>query len=354
LVNAALTDLARSASGLVEAPDGYGQWLADVKARVRATRFQVARSVNADMIGLYWSIGKDIIERRTALGWGAKVVERLSRDLQREFPGEGGWSVTNLKYMRMMAQAWPTPGSIGQRGVDQLPWGHVITLVTRVKDTDERDWYVARALAEGWKREILGHFIKIGLRSQLGAAPTNFATVLATPDSELAQQLVKDPYRFEHLGVVEEVSERAVEKALMDRIQDTLMEFGRGMAFVGRQLRFEVTDAKGDVDELVLDFLLFNIPQSRYVVVELKVARFQPAFLGQLAAYVGLVDDQLRAPDKHAPTIGVLLCTSKNEAIVRYTLANMTSAVGVADYEGLPTDVRAAVPSATELEEILA
>jgi hypothetical protein len=155
------------------------------------------------------------------------------------------------------------------------------------------------------------------------------------------------------LGVVGEVTERAVEKALMDRIQDTLTEFGRGMAFVGRQLRFEVADSKGDVDELVLDFLLFNIPQSRYVVVEMKVSRFQAAFLGQLSAYVGLVDDQLRDPAKHAPTIGILLCTSKNETIVRYTLANMTNAVGVADYEGLPPDVKAAVPSATELQEVL-
>ena len=155
LVNAALTNSARRSGGHVDEPEGYGEWLAEVKARVRATRFQVARSANADMIHLYWSIGNDIIERRTAMGWGAKVVERLSRDLQREFPGEGGWSVTNLKYMRMMAEAWPRAGAIGQRGVDQLPWGHVVTLVTRIKEADERDWYLARALAEGWKREVL-------------------------------------------------------------------------------------------------------------------------------------------------------------------------------------------------------
>lgn len=350
LVNTALTNLRQADEGV---PEGYGEWLSEVKARVRATRFRTARAANADMIRLYWSVGKDLIDRRAALGWGAKVVERLSRDLQREFPGEGGWSVTNLKYMRAMAEAWPTRESIGQHGVDQLPWGHIVVLVARVKDADERDWYAARALTEGWKREVMEHFIKVGLRSQVGAAPTNYATVLNSPDSELAQQLIKDPYRFEHLSVVDEANERAVEKALMDRIQDTLMEFGRGMAFVGRQLRFEVTDPKGDSDELVLDFLLFNVPQSRYVVVELKVSRFQPAFAGQLSAYVGLVDDQLRDPAKHAPTIGILLCTSKNETVVRYTLANMTNAVGVADYEGLPPDVKAAVPSATELREAI-
>ena len=348
-----MTDLTRRREVLPDVPEEYGAWLLEVKARVRATRFRAARSASAEMIRLYWSIGKDIGERRTALGWGAKVVERLARDLKREFPGEGGWSVTNLKYMRMMAEAWPTLEAIGQRDVDQLPWGHIVALVTRVKDPEDRDWYAARALAEGWKREVMEHFIKVGLRAQVGAAPTNFAAVLGSPDSELAQQLVKDPYVFEHLGIVEEVTERAVEKALMDRIQDTLMEFGRGMAFVGRQLRFGVTDEKGNADELMLDFLLFSIAQSRYVVVELKVGRFQPAFVGQLAAYVGLVDDQLRDPTKHAPTIGILLCTSKNESIVRYTLANMTNAVGVADYEGLPPDVRAAVPSAIELREVL-
>jgi hypothetical protein len=159
---------------------------------------------------------------------------------------------------------------------------------------------------------------------------------------------------FEHLAFVERVTERAVEQALMDRLQETLTEFGRGMAFVGKQVRFAVTDEKGRTDELVLDLLLFNIPQSRYVVVELKVEDFRPAFAGQLSAYVGLVDDRLRDPAKHGPTIGILLCTGKNEAVVRFTLANMTTALGVADYEGLPADAKAALPTVEELEAVIA
>ncbi|MDR1387395.1 MAG: DUF1016 domain-containing protein [Propionibacteriaceae bacterium] len=201
---------------------------------------------------------------------------------------------------------------------------------------------------------MLEHFIKVDLKAHIAAAPTNFEAVLAPPDSELAQQLVKDPYVFEHLALVGRVTERDVEQALMDRLQDTLLEFGRGMAFVGRQVRFEVPDGKSRTDELVLDLLLFHIPQARYVVVELKTGAFQPAFLGQLSAYVGVVEDKLRDKAKHAPTIGMLLCTGKNDAIVHYTLANMTAALSVADYEGLPDDARAALPSADELRAVVA
>lgn len=227
-------------------------------------------------------------------------------------------------------------------------------LLNRLSTREERDWYAARAVTEGWKRSVLDHFIKVGLKEQIGAAPTNFTATLEPSDSELAQQLVKDPYVFDHLAYVDRIDERAVEQALMDRLQDTLTEFGRGMAFVGRQLHFEVVDEHGDVEELVPDLLLFNIPQSRYVVVELKVGKFRPAYLGQLAAYVGLVDNQVRDLAKHAPTIGILLCTGKNEAVVRFTLANMSTAVGVADYEGLPPDAKAAVPSVAELQAALA
>jgi len=227
------------------APVGYAEWLADVKARVRLTQFMAARAANTEVIRLYWSIGKDILERQQRDGWGAKVIERLSRDMRREFPGQQGWSVTSLKYMRMMAHAWPTLDAIGQHGVDQLPWGHVVVLLGRLSTSDDRDWYAERAVAEGWKRSVLEHFIKVNLKAQLGAAPTNFSTTLPPLDSELAQQIVKDPYVSEHLAMVDELTERKVEQARMDRLQDTLTEFGRGMAFVGRQVRFEVTDEKG-------------------------------------------------------------------------------------------------------------
>jgi len=334
-------------------PAGYADWLADVKKRVRVTQFRAARAANVEVINLYWSIGKDIRDRQDSAGWGAKVVDRIAADMSREFPGQTGWSATNLKYMRRFADAWPEPDSIWPQVVAKLPWGHVRTLIDRLNSRDDRDWYAARAVAEGWKRNVLEHFIKVGLRQQLGSAKTNFAATLDDPNTELAQQLIKDPYVFEHLAYVERVDERNVEQALMDRLQDTLTEFGRGTAFVGRQVRLEVRDETGDVEEVVLDLLLFHIPQRRYIVVELKIDRFKPAYVGQLGTYVAIVDDQLRDPEHNAPTVGVLLCTGKNEAIVRFALASSNAPLGVAGYEGLPKDAQAALPRAEELEAVL-
>ena len=228
-------------------------------------------------------------------------------------------------------------------------------LLDRLDTRTERDWYAQRAADEGWTRNVLEHHIKAGLRTSLGAARSNFTTALDSPDSELAQQLVKDPYVFEHLGLVAHQSERDVEQALMDRLQDTLLELGRGMAFIGRQVRLTVPDEDGSsVDEFFVDLLFFHVEQLRYVVVELKVGRFEPAHLGQLGTYVAIVDDQYRRAEIHAPTVGILLCTGKNGSTVRYSLASTAAPIAVADYSGLPADARAALPSSDELTAIVA
>ncbi|MDR1442020.1 MAG: PDDEXK nuclease domain-containing protein [Bifidobacteriaceae bacterium] len=335
-------------------PEGYGDWLADVKARVRATAFRAARAANTEVLRLYWSIGRDILDRQERDGWGAGVVDTLSRDLRAEFPGQSGWSKRNLYWMRKAAEIWPTEEEFVHHVGTQLPWRHITVLLDRLKTREDRDWYAERAAAEGWKRSVLEHFIKVNLKAQIAAAPTNFDAVLAPPESELAQQIVRDPYVFEHLALVERVTERNVEQALMNRLQDTLLEFGRGMAFVGRQVGLEVADEKGDVDLLTVDLLLFHIPQRRYVVVELKVGRFHPGQAGQLGTYVAVVDHQLRDPEFHNPTIGILLCTGKNEATVRFALAATNVPVAVADYAGLPDDAKAALPSVEELQAVVA
>ena len=230
-------------------PAGYAELLTDLKARVRATQLRAARAANTEVLRLYWSIGHELVERRARDGWGAKTLERLSADLQREFPDQRGWSTRNLKYMRAMAEAWPDSPSFGQQAVAQLPWGHVTVLLSRLKSVDDRDWYAERSAVEGWSRGMLEYHIKLDLRRALGAAPTNFAGVLDAADSELAQAMVKDPYVFEHLGLVEKRAERDVEQALMDRLQDTMLELGRGMAFVGRQVRLTVPDDESDARE---------------------------------------------------------------------------------------------------------
>jgi len=334
-------------------PTGYAELLADIKQRVRLAQVRAARAANTELLRLYWSVGHDILTRQDQEGWGTGVVDRLSVDLRREFPGQSGWSRRNLMWMRKVAQAWPDEADFVHHVGAHLPWRHITILVDQLSSREDRDWYAARAVAEGWSRNLLEHFIKVDLRHQVGSTPTNFAGVLDAPDSELAQELVKDPYVFEHLVYGDRIEERAVEQALMDRLQDTLMEFGRGMAFVGRQVRIPVTDEKGDVEEVVPDLLLFNIPQRRYVVVELKTGRFRAEYLGQLSTYVAVVDGELRDRAYQAPVIGLLLCTGRNEAIVRYALGGAGVPVGVANYHGLPPDARAVLPSVEELQRVV-
>jgi predicted nuclease of restriction endonuclease-like (RecB) superfamily len=334
-------------------PVGYAEWITEVKGRVRATQFRAARAANTEVMRLYWSIGHDILVRQRDAGWGAKVLDRASADLRAEFPGQNGFSRTNLHYMSKVAEVWPSENDFVQHIAERLPWGHVMVLLDKLTTREDRDWYAAKAVEEGWNRNVLRHFIASGLRRQIGSAPTNFDIALELPDSELAQQIVKDPYVFEHLAYVDRIAERDVEQALMDRLQDTLMELGLGMAFVGRQYPLTVTDEKGDTDEFVLDLLFFHIPQARYVVVELKVGKFHPAYAGQLGTYVAIVDSQLRDPARHAPTIGLLLCTGKNEATVRFALGSTSVPIGVADYEGLPADARAALPDVEELKAVM-
>ncbi|WP_282949064.1 PDDEXK nuclease domain-containing protein [Cellulomonas endometrii] len=330
-------------------PAGYGDLLEQLKARVRSAQLRAVRAANTEVLRLYWSIGSDILERQRTAGWGGKVVDRLAADLRREFPEMRGWSRSNLMYMRRAAAVWPSEPEFVQQPVGRLPWGHVTVLLDRLPTREDRDWYAARAADQGWSRAVLEHHIGGDLRGAVGSAPTNFDQVLDPADSDLARQLVKDPYVFEHLALVRTSRERDVEQALMDRLQDTLMELGRGMSLVGRQLRLQL----GDGDEFVIDLLLFHVEQLRYVVVELKVGPFTPAHLGQLGAYVAAVDGELRRPAVHAPTVGILLCTGKGGAAVRYALASTAAPVAVADYQGLPEDARAALPSADELQAVV-
>lgn len=337
-----------------EEPVGYTEFITDLKARVRAAQVRAARAVNTELLRLYWSVGRDILDRQRGAGWGAKVVSRIAADMKRGFPNERGWSRTNLLYMRRAAEVWPTETEFVQQPVGRLPWGHVTVLLDRLSTRHERDWYADQAAEHGWSRNVLEHQIKVDLRTALGAAPTNFTNALDADGSDLAQQLVKDPYVFEHLAFVDRIDERKVEQALMDRLQDTLLELGRGMSFVGRELRLAISEElTGETDEFFIDLLFFSTEQLRFVVVELKVGKFEPAHLGQLGTYVAIVDDLYRNPAIHRPTVGVLLCTGKSGPAVKYALASAATPVAVADYYGLPDDARAALPSATELQAVV-
>ncbi|MDA8438619.1 MAG: PDDEXK nuclease domain-containing protein, partial [Propionibacterium sp.] len=280
---------------------------------------------------------------------GGKVIDRLAADLRAEFPAMTGLSRANLYSMRAFADAWPAE-AIVQRAVGRLGWGQVVDLLTKLDDPEARDWYAAAADTGGWTRDVLANQIMNRTRERFGAAPSNFVGHLEAGDSELAQQLAKDPYVFDFLGLSAGVAERDLEQALMDRMVDTLRELGTGFAFVGRQVHFDV-----DGDDFYLDLLFFEIPQLRYVVIELKIGKFEPGYAGQLGFYVALVDDKLRNPDVHKPTVGLLMCRDRNETVVRYSLGATTSPVAVSTYtyDALPPEEQAALPSEADMVRAL-
>ncbi|MGQ0573446.1 MAG: PDDEXK nuclease domain-containing protein [Pseudonocardia sp.] len=260
-------------------------------------------------------------------------------------PEMRGLSRSNIFSMRRMAAAWPEE-AIVQQPVGQLPWGHVTVLLDKLDDTAERDWYAAAAAEHGWSRNVLTNQIMNRLHQRAGAAPSNFRARLPAADSELAQQFTRDPYVLDFLDLAGPVAERVLESALIDRLQAFLLELGHGFAFVARQYHFEVDGA-----DFFIDLLFFNWAQSRFVVVELKAGRFSPEHVGQLGFYVAWVEENMRVRDRHGPTVGILLCSSRSDNVVRYSLAGTTSPLAVAGYtyDSLPASARGAVPTDTEL-----
>lgn len=324
-------------------PTSYTDLLDELKNRVRAARTAALRVVNTQLIELYWSIGRTILERQEAERWGSRVIGRLADDLRAEFPEMRGLSRSNLFYMRGFAAAWPE--AIVQQAVGQLPWGHITVLLDKLDAEKDRAWYAEAAVEYGWSRNVLLNMIMNKTLERTGAAPSNFVQQLVGPDSELAQQVAKDPYNFEFLGLSGEVAERDLENALTSRITETLRELGPGFSFVGRQVHFDV-----DGDDFYVDLLFFHIEQSRYVVIELKTGKFQPEYAGKLNFYVALVDDVLRR-EHHNETIGILICGTKNDRSVRYSLGRSTSPMAVAayTYDNLPIAEQEALPDESHL-----
>jgi predicted nuclease of restriction endonuclease-like (RecB) superfamily len=337
-------------SGQVAAlPAGYAVWLTNIKARVVAARQRAALAANAELIQLYWQIGRDILERQAQQGWGSKVIDRLARDLRESFPEMKGFSGRSLKYMRAFAEAWPET-EIVQQPAAQLPWFHLCTLLDKVKTRNERDWYVARAIEGGWSRATLELNIRNRLHERQGQAVTNFGTRLPASQSELAHETLKDPYLFDFLGLGNDAHEREIENALVRHITRFLLELGSGFAFVGRQYRLEVNG-----DEFFIDLLFYHMRLKCYVVVELKATAFKPEHAGQLNFYLTAVDRQVKAPDDK-PTIGLLLCKTQNRMVAEYALSGVDKPIGVAEYalvRALPDPFVTSLPTVEQLENEL-
>ena len=330
-------------------PSDYADWLADIKTRVVAARQRAALAANAELIQLYWQIGRDILQRQSAQGWGSKVIERLARDLREAFPDMKGFSRANLLYMRAFAEAWDE-AEIVQQVAGQLPWWHNVLLITRIKDPALRLSYAKQALAEGWSRATLERHIRNRWIERQGQAVTNFDTRLPAPHSQLAHETLKDPYLFDFLGLGDDAHEREIENALIRHITKFLLELGSGFAYIGRQFRLEVNG-----DEFFIDLLFYHTRLKCYVVVELKAIAFRPEHAGQLNFYLTAVDKQVKAPDDK-PSIGLLLCKTQNRLVAEYALSGIDKPIGVAEYElvrTLPEPLVTSLPTVEQLESEL-
>jgi predicted nuclease of restriction endonuclease-like (RecB) superfamily len=310
-------------------PDGYPQLLARLKREIGAARTRAALAVNEELIGLYWRIGSEILERQQQEGWGGRVIERLATDLRAEFPEMKGFSRSNVHYMRQFAAAWPDHKNVPQP-VGQLPWGHVRCLLDKLDDPAVRLWYAEHAVEQAWSRKLLEHHVATGRYEREGKALTNFSSTLPALESELVRQIVHEDYNFEFLGLAGDVHERRLERSLVAEIERFMIELGAGFAFVGRQVQLDV-----DGEEFFIDMLFFHIPLNRYVVLELKLGKFRPEYAGQINFYVNVVDGQIRQ-DHHNATIGLVLCASRNETVARYALNGIDRPVGVARYTPTP------------------
>lgn len=335
---------------IVPLPLDYAAWLAELKTRIHNAQQRAALAVNRELVRLYWQIGRDILERQAREGWGAKVIERLAQDLRNAFPEMKGFSPRNLKYMRSFAEAWPDE-SIVQEVLAQLPWYHQLALLDKLNTADERRWYAAKAIEHNWSRNVLVMQIETRLLERKGQAVTNFPVSLPKPQSDLARESLKDPYRFDFLGLAEEAQEREIEHALVRHVTEFLLELGAGFAFVGRQVLLTVGG-----DEFFIDLLFYHIKLRCYVVIELKGGKFQPEHLGQLGFYLTAVDRQLRN-EHDQPSIGLLLCKSKNGVVAEYALGDKTQPMGIAEYrlvESLPAELQTSLPSIEAIEQALA
>lgn len=323
-------------------PVGYADWLVSLKRRIQGARQGAVLAANEEQIRL----GRQILGRQRRNRWGAKVIGRVASDLRASFPEMKGFSATNLKYMGYFAQECPDR-LIGQQSADQLPWFHIVTLLTSLPDNRLRDWYAREALVNSRPRMTLVLQIKNRLHLRQGAAVTNFGERLAPPEAGLATQILKDPYHFDFLGLGDEAHERDIENALIRHITRFLMELGAGFAFVGRQLRLEVAG-----DEFSIDLLFYHTRLKCYVVVELKAHAFKPEHAGQLNFYLSTVDAQIKAPDDRS-TIGLLLCRTLNRLVAEYALSGIDKAIGVAEYQlvrALPEPLDTSLPSIREIE----
>jgi len=328
-------------SNLMPDEGSYIAFLDDLKTRIRSAQVKAALAVNRELILLYWQIGQEILSRQQAEGWGSKVIQRLAQDLKREFPDIKGFSRTNLLYMRAFAEAWPDEQNVHQLG-GQIPWRHNCVILDKVKDAQERQWYIQQTIEHGWSRSILTAQIESGLYQREGGAVTNFEYTLPPPQSELAHQIVKDPYNFDFLTIAKDAETKDLKRALVAHMRDFLLELGVGFSFVRQNYRIDIGG-----EEFQIDMLFYHLRLRCFIVIQLEMGSFRPEQSGVMNFYLSAMDDQERQPDDQ-PTIGIILCKTKDRTIAEYSLRNLNNPIAVAEHR-----FSQVLPSAEQLESEL-
>jgi len=350
--------------------EDYSAWLKELKNKVRLVQIKAAVKVNSELLQFYWELGADIVNKQKNTKWGTGFLKQLSVDLSSEFPDTKGFSLRNLKYIKqwylfysqeieksqqivgqISSQALlQSEKSFGQQAVAQLtqiPWGHNIAIISKCKNLDEALFYIQKTIQNNWSRSVLTHHIESNLFKREGKAINNFKATLPEPQSDLAIETLKDPYNFDFLALTEKHNERELEDALINHVTHFLLELGAGFSYLGKQYKIEVSG-----DEFFIDLLFYHVKLHCYVVVELKAVKFKPEFAGKLNFYVSAVDGILKS-EQDDTTIGILICKSKNDTVVEYTLKDVHKPIGVSEYiitKNLPDEFRSSLPSIEEIE----
>lgn len=337
---------------LLPIPSSYAKTLDVLKERIRTAQIKASLSVNEKLIELYWDIGKIIVEKQQEEGWGTKVIDRMAKDLKKNFPKMTGLSPRNLLYMKQFFEAHADL-IITQQPVAKIPWGHNTLLLDRIKDINTRLWYAHKTIENGWSRDVLDSWIDSNLYNRQGKAITNFKSTMPKLQSDLAHEMLKDPYHFDFLEVQEDADERSIEDGLVAHMQKLLTELGIGFAFIGRQYKIEV-----DGEEFVIDLLFYHYKLRCFIVVELKNTAFKPEYAGKLAFYLAAVNATLKHPSDE-PAIGMILCRSGKRLVIEYSLTETKKSIGVATYktrlaESLPKKLKDSLPSVEQIEAELA
>lgn len=328
----------------------YFQLLNQIKTKVKAAQIKASVSVNKELIKLYWEIGKIICDKQTKSKWGDAVVDMLAKDLKREFPEMKGFSRANLFSIRQWHLFYSKMDEKVQQLVGQLPWGHNIVIINKIKDPNQAIFYLNEAIKNNWSRNVLVHQIESRLHSRNGKVINNFITTLPAPQSDLARQTLKDPYVFDFLSLGEEAQERQIEKELTKHITQFLLELGAGFSFVGSQYHLEVSG-----QDYYIDLLFYHLGLRCYVIIELKAGDFKPEYAGKLNFYLSAIDNSLKHKEDN-PSIGIVLCKRKDKVIAEYSLKDMSKPMGVSEYKivrSIPEKLKASLPTIDELESEL-